>query len=208
MIDPVFKDAERSFQLKADYADSAHMNLFPTRVSYVGDENHEPTPEEVGDINNQMKMAKHSTEWTYPYYVDLEMLEPENPDAMLEFFQHFNEEISAGIGIPHAVATGRGEDVNRATLRTLDALTQISMNGIVTKTSRNIERQIFEVIADFHDHGEIPRYDWDLDIKYGYGGEPDTDSTSDGDQSVAVAPGDASEVNPPDGGGESGGGSA
>jgi len=192
MVDPVFKDAERSFQLKADYADSAHMNLFPTRVSYVGDENHEPTPEEVGDINEQMKMAKHSTEWTYPYYVDLEMLEPENPDAMLEFFQHFNEEISAGIGIPHAVATGRGEDVNRATLRTLDALTQISMNGIVTKTSRNVERQIFEVIADYHGHSEIPRYEWDLDVKYGYGGEPTTDEGVDED--VSVAPGDASEV--------------
>jgi len=35
LIDPVFKDAERSFQLKQDYADSAHINLFPTRVAYL-----------------------------------------------------------------------------------------------------------------------------------------------------------------------------
>jgi len=194
MIDPVFRDAERSYELKQNYADTAHVNLFPTRVSYVGDENHEPTPEQIQDINRQMKNAKYSTEWTYPHYVDMDMLEPENPDAMLEFFQHFNEEISAGLGVPHAITTERGENVNRATLRTLDALTQISMHDIVTKTSRNIERQIFEVIADYHDHNDVPQYSWDVDIKYGYGGEPNTDA---GERNEIIPP-DASEVSPPD----------
>jgi len=62
LVDVVYRDAERSYQLKKDYADTAHINLFPTRVAYVGDENHEPTPEQIGEINSQMKQAKHSTE--------------------------------------------------------------------------------------------------------------------------------------------------
>lgn len=190
LIEPVFDDAERSFVLKDNYADSAHINLFPTRVSYVGDENHEPTPEQIDTINQQMKDAKHSTEWTFPNYVDMDMLEPENPDAMLDFFKHFNKEISAGMGIAHAIAMGSGENVNRATLRIQDQMFQISLRDIVNKTSRNIENQIFGVIADFHDHDEVPEFKWDLNIQYGYKNEPEDDAVVPENPSVTEGEGE------------------
>lgn len=175
VIDPVFRDAERSFQLKQDYADTAHINLFPTRVAYVGDENHEATPEQINEINSQMKQAKHSTEWTFPSHVNMEMLEAENPEALLQFFKHFNEEISAGMGIAHAVAMGRGEDVNRATLAIQDRMFQISLRDMINRTSRSIEKQIFRVLADYHDHDEYPEFEWDTDVSMQFKGETDTD---------------------------------
>jgi len=175
LIDPVFKDAERSFQLKQDYADTAHINLFPTRVAYVGDENHEATPEQINEINSQMKQAKHSTEWTFPDHVDLEMLEAENPEALLQFFKHFNEEISAGMGIAHAIAMGQGGDVNRATLGIQDRMFQISLRDMINRTSRSIEKQIFQVIADFHGHDDYPEFEWDTDVSMQFKTENDTD---------------------------------
>jgi len=181
LIDSVFPDAERSYQLKKDYADTAHINLFPTRVAYVGDENHEPTPEQIGEINSQMKQAKHSTEWTFPNHVDMEMLEAENPEALLDFFKHFNSEIAAGMGIPEAVAMGDGQDVNRATLGILDSMFQISLRDVINRTSRNIEKQIFEVIADYHGHSDVPEFEWDTDVPFGYKTEPDTDQINPGD---------------------------
>jgi len=176
LVDSVYRDAERSFQLKRDYADAAHQTLFPRTVAYVGDENHEPTPEQIGEINTQMKNAKHSTEWTFPNHVDMEMLEAENPEAMLDFFKHFNSEIAAGMGIPEAVAMGDGQDVNRATLGILDSMFQISLRDVINRTSRNIEKQIFGVIADHHNHEDVPQFEWDTDVPFGYKREPDTDS--------------------------------
>ena len=175
VIDPVFRDAERSYQLKQDYADTAHINLFPTRVAYVGDENHEATPEQINTINNQMKQAKHSTEWTFPDHVDMDMLEAENPEALLDFFQHFNQEISSGLGVANAIVTGRGEDVNRATLSIQDRMFQISLRDMINRTSRNIEKQIFSEIADYHGHDSYPEFEWDTDIQFSFKGEEDTD---------------------------------
>lgn len=177
LIDPVFEDAERSYQLKQDYADSAHINLFPTRVAYVGDDNHEATPSQINTINDQMKAAKHSTEWTFPDYVDMEMLEADNPDALIDFFQHFNDEISAGMGIANAIVMGKGEDVNRATLSIQDRMFQIGLRDIINRTSRNIEKQIFKEIATFHGHSDYPEFEFDTDVNLSFNpaGEQDTD---------------------------------
>lgn len=175
IIDPVFDDAERSYQLKQDYADTAHINLFPTRVAYVGDENHEATPEQINEINSQMKQAKHSTEWTFPDHVSMEMLEAENPEALLNFFSHFNDEISAGMGLANAIVMGKGEDVNRATLSIQDRMFQISLRDMINRTSRNIEKQIFRQIAQYHGHEDYPEFEWDTDIQFSFKGEKDTD---------------------------------
>lgn len=175
LVGPIHEDAERSYLLKQDYGDFAHQSLLPTRVSYVGDENHEPQPEQIAEINDQMKNAKHSTEWTYPYYVDMDMLEPENPESVIDFFKHFNKEISAGLGVANAIVMGKGEDVNRATLRIQDRMFQISLRDIINRTSRNLESQLFEEIADYHDLDEVPEIEFDTDVPLGYAGEMDGD---------------------------------
>lgn len=194
LVDPVFKDAERSYQLKQDYADTAHINLFPTRVAYVGDENHEPTPEQINTINSQMKEAKHSTEWTFPNHVDMDMLEAENPEALLDFFTHFNDEISAGLGLANALVMGKGEDVNRATLSIQDRMFQISLRDMINRTSRNIEKQIFGEIAEFHGHDDYPEFEWDTDIQLSFNkGEDDTDSVDSNSGEPVTKRGESSE---------------
>jgi len=110
----------------------------------------------------------------------MEMLEAENPEALLDFFKHFNSEIAAGMGIPEAIAMGQGDDVNRATLGILDSMFQISLRDMINRTSRNIEKQIFEVVADYHGHNDVPSFEWDTDVPFGYKTEPDTDEI-DGD---------------------------
>lgn len=189
MIDPVFRDAERSFELKQDYADTAHINLFPTRVSYVGDDTHEATPEKINRINAQQKQAKNSTEWTFPNYVDVEMLEADNPDALIDFFNHFNSEIAAGTGMPEAVVMGDGANVNRATLGIIDSMFQISLRDVVQRTSREIEKQLFENIAKAHGHEDYPEFSWDIDVPFGYKGEPDTDNIDPGNGSPVTSTG-------------------
>ena len=177
LVGPIHDDAERSYLLKQDYGDFAHQTLLPTRVSYVGDENHEPNPEQINEINNQMKDAKNSTEWTYPHYVDMEMLESENPQSMIDFFSHFNKEISAGLGVANAIVMGQGEDVNRATLRIQDRMFQISLRDIIQRTSRNIESQLFdEIVKGYDEIDEAPDIEFNTNVPLGIGQEMDMDS--------------------------------
>lgn len=163
LLEPVFQEAERLFELEADFAEKAHT-LFPLRIGKVGDENHEPTPEKTNTILSNMREASGNTEIAVPYHVDFEMLEAENPEALIEFFNRYDDQIITGMGLPKAFATGMGEDVNRATLRAQDRVFQQSMRNIINRTTRTIERQIFEPIARLEGLDDHPEYNWDTDV--------------------------------------------
>jgi len=163
LVEPIFRDAERSHQLKEDYGNKAHSELFPTRVAKVGDEQHEPSPQKVSDMLDNLVEAGSSTAMSLPYYVDVEILESEQPEVLIDFFEHFNDEIITGTGIPSAYATGAGESVNRATLAAQSRMYEITMNDIIKRTSRTIERQIFERIANEEGFENYPELEWSDD---------------------------------------------
>lgn len=187
LVEPIFRDAERSHQLKEDYGDKAHSELFPTRVAKVGDETHEPSPQKVNEILENMLDAGSSTAMAVPYYVDIEVVEAEQPEVLIDFFEHFNNEIITGTGIPGAYATGKGGNVNRATLAAQSRMYEITMDDIIKRTTRTIERQIFERISESHDLNGVPELVWSndqvLSIKgYGQGGNASTDDSSIDDE--------------------------
>lgn len=163
LVEPIFRDAERSHQLKEDYGNKAHSELFPTRLAKVGDEQHEPSPQKVNEMLDNLVEAGSSTAMALPYYVDVEMIESEQPEVLIEFFEHFNDEIITGTGIPGAYATGQGGNVNRATLAAQSRMYEITMDDIIKRTSRTIERDIFEQIGDDKGFEEVPELQWSDD---------------------------------------------
>lgn len=165
LIEPVFDDAERNYQLKKDLGDRAHSALFPTRVASVGDENHEPTPQKIKEIRDTLVEAKSSSEIAVPNHVDIDMLEATEQEGMIDFFKHFGDEIVTGTGIPKPFGTGSGEQVNRATLQAQDKMYQTTIKDIVNRTVGTIEKQMFKRIADDQNFGDFPDYEWDLDLK-------------------------------------------
>lgn len=189
LVEPIFRDAERSHQLKEDYGDKAHSELFPTRLAKVGDEQHEPSPQKVNEILNNMLEAGSSTAMALPYYVDVEVVEAEQPEVLIDFFEHFNDEIITGTGIPAAYATGQGGNVNRATLAAQSRMYEITMGDIIKRTTRTVERQIFRRISQSNsDVDDYPEYIWSdddiLQIKgFGFPGDSNTsDSVTDEDE--------------------------
>lgn len=191
LVEPIFRDAERSHQLKEDYGNKAHSELFPTRVAKVGDETHEPSPQKVNEILDNLLDAGSSTAMAVPYYVDIEVVEAEQPEVLIDFFEHFNNEIITGTGIPAAYATGQGGNVNRATLAAQSRMYEITMDDIIKRTTRTIERQIFKRIAESNDLEGFPEMVWSddqvLTIKgYGEKGRGDTDDSSvDDDEEIS-----------------------
>jgi len=184
LVEPIFRDAQRSHQLKEDYGNKAHSELFPTRVAKVGDETHEPSPQKVNEILDNLLDAGSSTAMAVPYYVDIEVVEAEQPEVLIDFFDHFNKEIITGTGIPAAYATGQGGNVNRATLAAQSRMYEITMDDIIKRTTRTVERQIFRRISESHDMEGYPELIWSDDQvlsidKFGSSGR-----ASDGDSSI------------------------
>jgi len=164
LIEPAFLAAERSFKLQDDFADKAHNSLFPLRYASVGDERHEPTPDEIDEVLQNLKSANSKSEGALPYHVDLEVLEAENPEAMIEFFEFFDEEIVKSLGVPKSIAKGQADRVNRASLQSQIRVWEVSMMDIITRTTNSIENQIFQPIAEEEDFDEYPDFKFTFEV--------------------------------------------
>lgn len=167
LLEVAYTASERNYTLQDDFADKAHAALFPTRYALVGDDIHEPTPDKIQEVHTGLKNANSSTEIAMPYYTELGVLEPENPDALIDFLDYFDDEIIRATGIPKAFATGSGENVNRATLRAQARVLDVRIKYNLGRTLRQFEEELFKPLAKQAGFEEYPEYDVDM---------PETDS--------------------------------
>ena len=147
LIEPAYESVKTVLLLNKDYAKRAHTILFPTRVATVGDENHEPSPEKVRNISNNMKKATAATEIAIPYHVKMAIMESKNPDSMKTFLEYFNQSVIEASGVPAPYATGQGKNTNKATLQKLNQMFEMGLKDYVERTCRSIEHNIFRPIA-------------------------------------------------------------
>jgi len=125
---------------------------------------HEPTPDQIDNILEGLRNSNSRSEGAFPYHVDLDILEPENPEAMIEFFDHFDEEIIKSLGIPKSIAQGEATRVNRASLQSQIRVWEVTMMDIIQRTTNTIEKQIFEPIAEEEGFDEVPEFKFTFEI--------------------------------------------
>lgn len=164
LVEPAFISAERRVQLEEDFSNKAHNSLFPLRYAKVGDERHEPTPDQIDEVLTGLRNSNSQSEAAFPYHVDLNVLEPENPTSMLQFFDHFDEEIVKSLGVPKSIAQGEATRVNRASLQSQIRVWEVSMMDIIQRTTNSIEKQIFEPIAEEEGFDEIPSFKFKFEV--------------------------------------------
>ena len=164
LVEPAFVSAERRVQLEEDFSNKAHNSLFPLRYAKVGDERHEPTPDQIDEVLTGLRNSNSKSEAAFPYHVDLNVLEPENPTSMLQFFDHFDEEIVKSLGVPKSIAQGEATRVNRASLQSQIRVWEVSMMDIIQRTTNSIEKQIFEPIAEEEGFDEIPDFKFEFEV--------------------------------------------
>jgi ribonucleotide reductase beta subunit family protein with ferritin-like domain len=160
LVESAYQDIKTQLNLEQDYGEKAHSTLFPTRVATVGDLNHEPSPQKVQSILQNLRKAVYSTEIAIPYHVKLDMLQPKNPATLRDFLEYFGDDVISGMGIPKPYATGRGGDLTRAALDKMNQLFELSLRDIIARTTKTIERQIFRKIAFLENFSEYPKFQW------------------------------------------------
>jgi len=87
-------------------------------------------------INNGLNLIKdlnYKTELSIPYYMKVDTLKVTRIEKLKEFLDYFIEQQITGMGLPGAIATGRGEDVNRSTL-----VSQIKIFMKINDARRNL----------------------------------------------------------------------
>jgi len=77
---------------------------------------HEPTPDMIDTGLNMIRDLNYKTELSLPYYMKVDTLKVTRIEKLKDFLDYFIEQQITGMGLPGAIATGRGEDVNRSTL--------------------------------------------------------------------------------------------
>ena len=94
---------------------------------------HEPSPDMINNGLNLIKDLNYKTELSIPYYMKVDTLKVTRIEKLKEFLDYFIEQQITGMGLPGAIATGRGEDVNRSTL-----VSQIKIFMKINDARRNL----------------------------------------------------------------------
>jgi len=116
LIEPIYSVTLGKNEAEMGLSHVIHKVGFPIIIMSVGDEDHQPTPDMIDSGLNMIRDLNYKTELSIPYYMKVDTLKVTRIEKLKEFLDYFIEQQITGMGLPGAIATGRGEDVNRSTL--------------------------------------------------------------------------------------------
>lgn len=160
LIEPIYDITKFKLNLEQQLIEATLKIGTGIITAEVGDQNHEPNPQQIQNILKKIKEAHYKTELGVPHYVKLNSLEVKYAERFLNFLNYYIDQQITGVGIPGAFATGAGEDTNRATLDRQEALMKMGMKDFVNQTVSVIQSKIFSRIAELEGLGEFPLVKW------------------------------------------------
>jgi len=157
LIDPVYRASTRRDDAESAWANSP---IFPMLVSKIGNESHEPTKQHLQSALDELSVSKKRSVFTYPYWVELNMLQAKQPEKVIDQFKHYEEAEIAGLGLAKAFAKWEGGETNRDTLARQEFMLKISLKNTAFKTCKMIEKRIFGAMVDYGQIKKAPLMVW------------------------------------------------
>lgn len=162
LLEPAYSALVAKLNIQYDFAKKAKTTLFPTRVAYAGDINHEPSPENIKNLLKILKEADNNSEMSIAYYNVIKMLEPSHPEYLLNYLKFFQDLSIVSGGVPKPFVTGQAEKANKATINKLNEMYEITIRDHIARTSRGIEIKIFRRVAEMEGFETYPRFLWNI----------------------------------------------
>jgi hypothetical protein len=162
LIEPAYKSVVRKLNIEEAHSNYLYNTGFAPRLGYVGDINHEPTPQQVDNMLNQLKDLTYKQNMAMAYYNKVELLEPKKTDTLQSNVQFLQSQQVAASGMPQALVTGSGEETNRQTLTNQQIFFEYGLKDITNRFCNTIRKQIFEraIVLKFGEGHDIPRIVW------------------------------------------------
>jgi len=129
-------------------------------VANVGDENHEPTPEDIENVLDNLSNLKTDRYLANPYWVDIKSINVSEGADTNEAINDLVENQTASLGMPRAFITGSGEATNRATLARQQKFLEDALMGHVRKTVDTFKREILDDIKEVNGYKEDAHIEW------------------------------------------------
>ena len=157
LVEPIYRASIRRNDAESAWANSP---IFPMLVSKIGNESHEPTKQHLISALDELSASKKRSVFTYPYWVDINMLQAKQPEKVIDQFKHYEDAEIAGLGLARAFAKWEGGETNRDTLARQEFMLKISLKNTAFKTCEKIVRNIFGKMYEYGQIKSIPIMVW------------------------------------------------
>jgi len=164
LVEPIYQVSLQKMNVQEAMTNNIFRHGAPIIVAELGDQNHEPSPQQIQNILEKLKKVKTNSEIAVPYYYNIKFLESKSADKLKPTLKYYQDNEIAGMGIPQPYATGGGESTNRATLNNQDNLFQLSLRDLIRRTCESIRKQMFMPLAvslGFKAE-DAPYLEWDI----------------------------------------------
>lgn len=161
IIEPIYNVTRWKLNLLEGYAEAVQKVGFPIKVMRIGDQQHEPS---IEDIKQGLKLVKdidRDKVCSIPFWADLQIMEPRwSMSGVTDKIDNYIDQQIIGTGIPKSLLTGIGGDTNRQTLiyQTLDWERNIENKQVLL--SFQAEEVLFKRVAMEHGIKTIPKFLW------------------------------------------------
>lgn len=164
-IEPAYKSIFRKHKIDEAQANLIYFRGSSPIIDYVGSPEHWPTPDMIDKATDNLSKMQHNRYFAVPFWHNIKTLEV-NPTDTTDISKSFTKDISASLGVPLALATGSGEETNRATLGTQLKFLEFSLMDDVQEVLEVFSKQILERISKLEGFKEVPEIIWgDIDAE-------------------------------------------
>lgn len=160
LVEPAHKSTLYKKNIEEAQANSIYQRGMYPVLGFVGNELHEPTPQDVESTLKELVKLKHDRFSVFPHWVKVETLEVRQSEVVNETLEYLRLNQTASLGMPVPFATGAGERTNRATLTNQQKFLEFTLNDIVNKSLSTFRKYILKPISFYNKIKEIPETKW------------------------------------------------
>jgi len=119
-----------------------------TIIATVGDNEHEPSPQDLKQVLDNISNFKHDRYFSFPKWVKIDTLSTDDNQSVDRTLDYLRINQASTAGMPMAIITGQGETANKQTLDTQQFILELSLQCIVNKFASSFKKFILKPIAE------------------------------------------------------------
>lgn len=160
LLEPAYKSILNKMNIEQANSNAIFTRGNPTIGVSVGDEQHEPTPQDIKSSLDMIVKLKSDRYLSHQHWIKPYVLESKQNDAIDNTLQYLRLNQTASLGMPEAFATGAGEKTNRATLSNQQQFLEFTLMDIVKRTLETIRKYMLRRICYYNEISEVPTIQW------------------------------------------------
>ncbi|RLJ03623.1 MAG: hypothetical protein DRP11_00060 [Candidatus Aenigmatarchaeota archaeon] len=160
LIEPIYNIVKTKLNVEEGHGQASYRLGYPLPVLTCGDENHQPTAQDLNQLAEAMKDLTAKSIITLPYWNKLEISYPKGMEKISQPLNYYVSQIVSGLGVPGPLVLGSGERTNRSTLQMQIRVFKDTIRMIQEVIADAFRTEIFKRIAKIEGWNELPTIKW------------------------------------------------